>query len=161
MAFRVLFAIAAYYKLNINPMDIKTAFFYNLINQLVYVQIPKSSEDLTNKGKVCKQLKALYRLKQVPRLWYKRLFKFLLKKLGLSQINANHSIFVISIRIHGPIISMFVDDIKVMEVKGSGYIERVKHELATVFKMIDIGPINFYLGLKVERNRQNKTLKLS
>lgn len=27
--------------------------------------------------------------------------------------------------------------------------------------MIDMGPISFYLGLKVERDRQKKTLKLS
>lgn len=71
MAFRVLFAIAAYYDLDIDQMDVKTAFLYGLIDQLVYVQIPRESEDATNKGMVCKLLKALYGLKQAPRLWYK------------------------------------------------------------------------------------------
>ncbi len=128
---------------------------------MVYVQIPKGSEDSTNRDKVCKLLKALYGLKEAPRLWYERLSKFLLEKLGLSRINADHNIFVTSAGIHGPIVSTFVDDIKVMGVKGSGHIEKVKHELATAFEMVDMGPISFYLGLKVERNRQNKTLKLS
>lgn len=32
MAFRVLFAIAAYYDLDIDQIDVKTAFFYGLIN---------------------------------------------------------------------------------------------------------------------------------
>ena len=41
MAFRVLFAIAAYYDLDIDQMDVKTAFLYGIIDQLVYVQIPK------------------------------------------------------------------------------------------------------------------------
>lgn len=36
MAFKVLFAIAAYYDLDIDQMDVKTAFFYGLIDQLVY-----------------------------------------------------------------------------------------------------------------------------
>lgn len=79
VAFKVLFAIAAYYDLDIDQIDIKTAFLYSLINQLVYIQIPNRSEDTTNKRMVYKLLKALYNLKQVPRLWYKRLSKFLLK----------------------------------------------------------------------------------
>ncbi len=138
MAFRVLFAIAAYYDLDINQMDVKTAFFYSLIDQLVYIQIPKDSEDSTNSGKVCKLLKALYGLKQAPRLWYERLSKFLLEKPGLSRINADHSIFVPSARIHGPIVRTFIDDIKVMGVKRLGHIEKVKHELATAFEMVDM-----------------------
>ncbi len=67
MAFRVLFAIAAYYDLNIDQMDVKTAFLYGMIDQLVYVQIPKGSENFANKRMVCKLLKALYGLKQAPR----------------------------------------------------------------------------------------------
>lgn len=126
MAFRVLYAIATYYDLGIDQIDVRTIFLYGLTNQLVYVQIPKSSENPTNKGMVCKVLKALYGLKKASRLWYERLSKFLLEKLDLKQINADHSIFVTSTKINEPIVSTFVDDIKVMGVKGSGHIERVK-----------------------------------
>ncbi len=130
IAFKVLFPIAAYYDLDINQMDVKTAFLYRIINQLVYLQIRKGSEDATNKGMVCKLLKALYGLKQAPRLWYDRLSKFLLEKLGLEQINAGHNIFVNSSGINGPIICTFLDDIKVMGVNALDYIEKVKQELA-------------------------------
>lgn len=41
MTFRALFAIAAYYDLDINQIDEKTAFLYKLIDQLVYIQISK------------------------------------------------------------------------------------------------------------------------
>lgn len=37
MVFRILFALASYYDLDIDQIDVKTAFLYNLINQLVYV----------------------------------------------------------------------------------------------------------------------------
>ena len=60
---------------------------------------------------VCRLLKALYGLKQSLRLWYKRLSTFLLKKLCLKQINADHSIFVTDIGLDGPVVSTFVDDI--------------------------------------------------
>ena len=110
---------------------------------------------------VCKLFKTLYRLKQLPDLWYERLSDFLLQKLGLSCINADHSIFITLAGLDGPIVSTFVDDIKLMGTKGSGTIQRVKSELAAAFSMVDISPISFYLGLKVQCNREKRTLKLS
>ena len=99
-----------------------------------------------------KLLKTLYNLKQALRLWYKRLSKFLLKKLGLRQINTNHNIFLISTDINDPIISIFVNDIKVMGVKRSGHIKRVKQKLTTsAFEMVNIGSINFYLYQKQKK----------
>lgn len=83
MAFRVLFAIAAFFDLDIDQMDVKTAFLYGLIDQLVYVEIPKGTESATNRDMVCKLLKTLYGFKQSPRLWYERLSSFLLERLGL------------------------------------------------------------------------------
>ncbi len=161
MAFKVLFAIAAYYDFDIDQMEVKTAFLYGLIDQLVYVQILKGSETSANKNIVCKLLKPLYGLKQAPRLWYERLSNFLFKKLGLQQINADHSIFVSLAGINGPIVSTFVDDIKIMGAKNFGIIARVKQELTAAFEMADMGPISFYLGLKVSRDREKKTIKLS
>lgn len=160
MAFRVLFAIAAYYDLDIDQIDVKTFFLYGLIDQLIYVEILKGTETKANKDMVCKLFKALYGLKQSPRLWYERLSDFLLQKLGLSRINADHSIFITPAGLDGPIISTFVDDIKIMEMKGSGTIQRVKSKLAATFSMVDMGPISFYLGLKVQRDREKRTLKL-
>lgn len=152
MAFRVLFAIAAYFDLDIDQMDVKTAFLYGLIDQLIYVEQPKGTESEATKNMVCKLLKALYGLKQSPRLWYERLSSFLLEKLGLSRIHADHSIFISSAGLNGPIVNVFVDDIKIIGMKGSESIARVKRELAAGFSMVDLGPISFYLGLKVERD---------
>lgn len=86
---------------------------------------------------------------------------FLLQKLGLTRINADHSIFITRAGLNGPVVSTFVDDIKVMAPKESGFIQRVKAELAAAFSMVDMGPISFYLGLKVEHNREKRTIKLS
>lgn len=70
MAFRVLFAIAAYFDLDIDQMDIKSAFLYGLIDQLIYVKLPKGTETEGTRDMVCKLLKALYGLKKSPRLWF-------------------------------------------------------------------------------------------
>lgn len=37
LVFRVQFAVVAYYDLDIDQMDIKIAFLYDLIDQLVYI----------------------------------------------------------------------------------------------------------------------------
>lgn len=156
MAFRVLFAIAAYFDLDIDQIDVKTAFLYRLINQLIYVKIPKGTKTEANKNMVCRLLKALYGLKQSPRPRYERLSTFLLEKLGLKRTYANHSIFISEAGLNGPIVSTFIDDIKIMGPKGSDFIRKVKAELATAFSMVDMGPISFYLGLKVIRDREKK-----
>ena len=64
----------------------------------------------------------------------------------------DHSIFVTKTGLNGPIISTFVDDIKIMALKDSRFIQRIKAELAATFSIVDMGPINFYLGLKVEHD---------
>lgn len=83
------------------------------------------------------------------------------QKLRLSRINANHSIFITEHDLKGPIVSIFVDKIKIIGSKRSEIIEKVKRKLVTVFEIVDIGPISFYHGLKVEQNREKKTIKLS
>ncbi len=161
MAFRILFALAAFFDLDINQMDVKTAFLYGLIDQLIYMQISKGTETEATNNMVCKLLKAFYGLKQSPRLWYKRLSTFFLEKLGLKRIHADHSIFVLGEGLKGPLLSVFVDDIKIMAPKDSGIIQRVKTELTSAFSMSDIGPISFYLGLRIDRDRERRTIKLS
>ncbi len=57
--------------------------------------------------------------------------------------------------------STFVNDIKIMGPKNTEVIAKVKMELTAAFKMVDMGPISFYLGLKVDRDRKKRTIKLS
>lgn len=52
-------------------------------------------------------------------------------------------------RINRPIISTFVDNIKIIGAKNFGIISQVKEELTAAFEMINIGPISYFLDLKV------------
>ena len=61
-------------------MDVKSAFLNGYLNEEVYVAQPKGFKDLTHPYYVYKLKKALYRLKQVPRAWYERLSKYLVRK---------------------------------------------------------------------------------
>lgn len=59
------------------------------------------------------------------------------------------------------VVSVFVDDIEIKGMKGSDVINKVKAELITAFSLVDIGPISFYLGLNVERDREKRIIKPS
>lgn len=58
------------------------------------------------------------------------------------------------------VVSMFINDIKIMTSKESRIIQCVKAELAAAFAIIDMDPISFYLGLKVEQDWAKHTIKL-
>lgn len=110
---------------------------------------------------VCKLNKALYSLKQLPQFWYQRFSSFLLIKLSLTPINANHNTSITGRGLKRPIMSTFVDDIKIMGPKSIGLIVRVKKKLPSTFEMVDIRPISFYLDLNIEQDWENRTIKLS
>lgn len=57
-------------------------------------------------------------------------------------------------------VSTFVNNIKVMTSKRSGIIYCIKIKLTAAFLIVDMGPISFYLRLKVEKNRENQIIKL-
>lgn len=107
-------------------MDVKTAFLYRFINHLVYVDIPNDFQTEANQEIVYKLLKALYGLKKTPRLWYKRLSNFLLQKLELAKIIANHNISITPTGFDRLMVSTFVDDIKIMASKDSDIISQIK-----------------------------------
>lgn len=139
-------------------MDVKTAFLYGIIKQLIYVKLLPGYE---KPGIVSKLLKGLYSLKQSARLWYKRISKYLFKEIGLTRLQADHRIFSTEIGIHGPMISIWVDDLNLVTPCGSPWMKRMKDLLTLGFKMVDMGPILYYLGLKFDRNRIATTIKLS
>lgn len=63
--------------------------------------------------------------------------------------------------LNDPIVSTFVDDIKMMGRKESRIIEKIKREFITAFKIVDMRPISFYLGLKIKQNQEKRIIKLS
>lgn len=152
MTFCVLFVITVIFYLDIDQMVVKMTFLHSQINQLVYIYITNGCEIEANQNIICKLLKVSYSLKQSPRLWYKRHSIFSLQKLSLSKMNTDHSIFMTKAGLNSLVISMFSDNIKIIALKKSGITQRVKAKLSAAFLMIDMSPISFYLGLKVERD---------
>jgi len=153
MSYKALFAIAAALDLEIEQMDVKTAFLYGDIDHEIYVEQPHQMADGTTR--VCKLRKALYGLRQAPRIWYQTLTNFL-RSLGFEPINADLGVFVRS----GMYIAVYVDDLLIVG-PSIAEIKRIKRALRNRFHMTDLGPCSYYLGMSIKRDRQNRVLYLS
>lgn len=53
------------------------------------------------------------------------------------------------IGLNGPLINIFIDNIKIIAPKNYGIIQCVKVERTSAFSIVDMRPISFYLSLKI------------
>ncbi|GJZ31631.1 putative ribonuclease H-like domain-containing protein [Tanacetum coccineum] len=74
-------------------MDVKSAFFYGIIDEEVYVSQPPGFVDAKFPKKAYKVVKALYGLHQAPRALYATLFTFLLKS-GYRRGTIDNTLFI-------------------------------------------------------------------
>jgi hypothetical protein len=68
MSYKLLFALMAAYNLEIEQIDIKTAFLYSKIDANIYIKQPERFCSKKRPDQVYKLKKALYGLKQAPRV---------------------------------------------------------------------------------------------
>ncbi len=78
ISYQSIFAIAAARDWEIEQMDVRTAFFYEDIEEEICVQQPTDFIDATFPNHSCLLKKALYGTRQGPRIWYRTLAEFYL-----------------------------------------------------------------------------------
>lgn len=72
--YKVVFVIAAYHDYHLKHINVKTVFLNRKLDKTVFVT---QLTDYTNETSVCCLNKALYRLKQSSKVWYKIIYMFL------------------------------------------------------------------------------------
>ena len=90
MNYKIIFVIIVVNDWNIEQMNVKTVFLYEIVNEEIYVKI--FHDYITNKFLMCCLRKALYEFKQTFRVWFETFDKFL-KKLNFLFFNADQSVF--------------------------------------------------------------------
>lgn len=95
-------------------------------------------------------LKALYGLKQSARLWFDTLADEM-KELGFFQSKYDHALYL---DYKGTYVAVYVDDLQIVG-PDLDHIQKLKGDLASRFKMTDLGPTAHYLGMEVTRTNDS------
>ncbi|GKV01836.1 hypothetical protein SLEP1_g14354 [Rubroshorea leprosula] len=142
---RSLLVIAAIQKWKVFQMDVKNSFLNGDLTEEVYMKPPPSLDHPPHK--VCKLRRALYGLKQSLRAWFAK-FSAIVSEFGFSSSPYGTALFIRKIAQGMILLLLYVDDMIITRDDISGICE-LKHFFNQKFKMKDLGPLSYFLGLEV------------
>jgi hypothetical protein len=151
--FRFMMALVAAYDLDAEQLDAVNAFVNSPIDDLIYVELPYGYK---KKGRCLRLQRALYGLKQSPRLWQKELKQFLesreFKQLGDEPCAYTDGRLIIL---------FFVDDFILINRKEHRQErDNFKKAIMAKYPMRELGPLKWFLGIRVIRDRETRRLWL-
>ena len=155
---RIVLALAAIEDMDLRSVDISYAFTNSDIDVEIYMEQPEGFKQ-GKKGQVCRLNKSLYGLKQSSRLWGETLEKVLIK-LGFKKTYSDASLYIYDRDNIKIIMPVFVDDITLAS-KSQEALDNFVIELGKHFKLRDLGPTTFLLGVEITRKREQRKLYLS
>ncbi|KAL9447409.1 hypothetical protein AB3S75_014971 [Citrus x aurantiifolia] len=134
---RMIIAIAALRNLKIHQMDVKTAFINGDLDEEIYMDQPEGFIAPGQENKVCKLVKSLYGLKQVPKQWHEK-FDHTMITSGFKINECDKCVYVKETENGYVILCLYVDD---MLIVGSNddMIKSTKNMLKSKFDMKDMG----------------------
>ena len=149
---RTVLSLAVASNWDICQLDVTNAFLHGNLSKDVYMTQPPSFVHSSYPTHVCHLRKALYGLKQAPRAWYSRLSNRLLH-LGFHGCKSNTSLFIYRSSKDLILFLIYVDDIIVTSPNPNS-INTFITTLQTNFALKDLGPLHFFLVLKLTRRHQ-------
>ena len=157
---RLLFAIGVRLDLEIDHLDVCTAFLNGQLKEKIYMELPEGMhiED-KEKNKVYLLKKAIYGLKQAARSWNQKATN-ILKNLGYNQCTSEPCIFFKHNNTQVVYVALFVDDFFLF-YNDKSEVENLKKTFQKHFKIKDLGSVKNCIGMEVERDRNKKTIKLT
>ncbi|RVX20257.1 Retrovirus-related Pol polyprotein from transposon TNT 1-94 [Vitis vinifera] len=121
---RIILALVAHFDLELQQMDVKTAFLNGELEEEVYMKQPEGFPSSDGEQLVCKLKKSTYGLKQASR-----------------QCGSKVCFLV-----------LYVDDI-LLATNDKGLLHEVKQFLSKNFNMKDMGEASYVIGIKIHRDR--------
>ncbi|KAJ4720887.1 Retrovirus-related Pol polyprotein from transposon TNT 1-94 [Melia azedarach] len=156
---RVLLAIVAHQDLELEQLDVKTAFLHGELEEEIYMTQPDGFQVPGKEDYVCKLKKSLYGLKQSPRQWYKRFDSYMIE-IGYTRSPYDCCVYY-SKATNGSLIYLvlYVDDM-LIAAENKSDVQKLKDLLSVEFEMKDLGAARKILGMEIYRDRSKKKLFL-
>lgn len=153
---RIVLHIALNYDWPLYQLDVKNAFLHGELKEEVFMEQPQGYAIGNPKENVCKLNKSIYGLKQASRTWFEKFYK-VVKQCGFSQADGDSSVFICKDSTGIIIILLYVDDI-IVTGSNKSRIRDIKILLQAEFQMKDLGKLQYFLGIEVDRDVHSITL---
>ena len=155
---RLLLAIVAQFDLELEQMDVRTAFLHGKLEEQIYMRQPEGYIQKGQEGMVCLLRKSLYGLKQSPRQWYKK-FDSVMIRAGYSRCEYDSCVYFLQGK-DPTYLLLYVDDM-LIAARSKAQVQKVKAQLKREFDMKDLGEARKILGMEITRDRTADALWLS
>jgi hypothetical protein len=151
--FRALIAISNQFGLELVQYDVPNAFLNAALDRKLYAETP---DGFKRDGELLQVLRALYGLKESPLLWYKDL-RETLRSLGVTAIPGFPCVYVNE----WLIMFVYVDDIVMaFHPTNRHHHEAFEKKLDERYNLKCLGPLKWFLGIRVVRDRNARTIHL-
>ncbi|KAJ0920711.1 putative phosphoglycerate kinase [Helianthus annuus] len=138
VSIRVILSLVASLDLELEQMDVKTAFLHGNLEEKIYMAQPKGYEIKGQEDKACLLKRSLYGLKQSPRQWYKRFDEYIVGS-GFSRSPYDSCVYHREYdRGKFVYLLLYVDDM-LITCESKSQIEETKQLLMREFEMKDLG----------------------
>ena len=155
----IILALVAHFDLELQQMDVKTAFLNGDLENEVYMKQSKGFSSRECEHLVCKLKKSIYGLKQSSRPWYYK-FHGVITSFGFVENPMDQCIYQ---KVSGSktfFLVLYVDGI-LLATNDKGMMHRVKQFLSKNIDMKDMGEASYVIGIKIHRDRSRSILGLS
>ncbi|CAI7777706.1 unnamed protein product [Closterium sp. NIES-53] len=157
---RVLLHVAAQRDYELHSLDFSTAFLQGSLHEEIWLRRPPGFTGSFPAGTQWSLRWPVYGLLQAPREWHDTL-RTTLAALGFAPSTSDPSLFLRTDNNLPPFyVLVYVDDL-VFATADTEALAHVKSELQKTHTCIDLGELTNYLGLRITRDRAQRTITLT
>ncbi|CAI7818696.1 unnamed protein product [Closterium sp. NIES-54] len=157
---RVLLHVAAQRDYELHSLDFSTAFLQGSLHEEIWLRRPPGFTGSFPAGTQWSLRRPVYGLRHAPREWHDTL-RMTLAALGFAPSTADPSLFLRTDTTLPPFyVLVYVDDL-VFATADTEALTHVKSELQKRHTCTDLGELTSYLGLRITRDRAQRTITLT
>ncbi|CAI7781914.1 unnamed protein product [Closterium sp. NIES-54] len=156
----VLLHVAAQRDYELHSLDFSTAFLQGSLHEEIWLRRPPGFTGSFPAGIQWSLWRPVYGLRQAPREWHDTL-RTTLATLGFAPSTADPSLYLRTDTTLPPLyVLVYVDDL-VFATADTEALAHVKSELQKRHMCTDLGELTSYLGLRITRDRAQRTITLT
>ena len=159
---RLILALACILDLELDNMDVETAYLQSDLEEKVYVRQPPGCLQYGSNGDelVCRLHKSLYGLKQSGRNWHKKIDGWL-RGYGFHPPSVDPCLYVkFGSSDEILVIVLYVDDLIIASISRD-MVDDFKQAISKEFSMKDLKQLDWILGMAIKRDREKRVMEIS